>query len=502
MSTERVLAATSASSDLAWLRDWNRQLSVLFVFFGIHASFFTLSSYLLIKEGIRKSRSRLFLFLCTTAMFFISLSHAAVVASVPMSAFRLLSVDATMEDAAQVAQLYRRLKIVINVLLRANFVISDTVVVWRTFVVFQESRKAQIWLVACLCGTYFAVAANTVIVVLEIAQQTTGRSVMTSLLLTLPLLLTNLTATGMMAWKAWNHREYVCDSFLRRKHRSRAELALLLLVESGLGYCAIWVLAMVCNLGYLPGKVCSTLLGALCSICGAYPTFIIIMVGLQRSSVDNMFPRDSGLIRLSPARWSGASNSASVGLKGKNVPAAKRAAYSEWDEFAGSALMTPMSPTRQSWPFAAPPLATAAHRVKRASSPPGAGAFVRLPSSSSFASMAPPSPTSSTFGGPSEPLLPSSDLPPPLSPPAGGSGSVHASVPVSGSASVDVPVPAPTSARPDFPESSARPRETYRLSYPTMAWTGSQGTPSKGDQRASWKETRKGFVRLSTVEEV
>ena len=50
-----------------------------------------------------------------------------------------------------------------------------------------------------------AVAANTVLVVITIVNQRTDQStsILHNLLLTVPLLVTNLTATGLMGWKAW-----------------------------------------------------------------------------------------------------------------------------------------------------------------------------------------------------------------------------------------------------------------------------------------------------------
>ncbi|KAL1759649.1 hypothetical protein FB107DRAFT_204859 [Schizophyllum commune] len=553
--------------DVQFIKDWIPELSVLFVFVGIHATFYMLSTYLLLcvhllalllqvflrplfsKEGLRNSGSRLFLFICTTAMFLISLAHSSATISTPLAAMNLLAINTTAEDITKITDRAVALKITV------------------------------------------AVAINTGFAVVQILHPTpdVGSHPETSLELTLPLFITNVTATGLMGWKAWMHREYVCDSFLHRRHKSRAELALLLLLESGLAYCAIWILVMAASLGALPGLERSTLLNTLCSICGTYPTFIVIMVGLQRSSVDSVLAGNSALVPLTPGRWSGASKSMSAGLKAKFLWKERENLYGTNGNGEGqnadeqySAFMMPMSPTRQSWPFAIPPTRASTSRkqmpTKRASSPPGAPAFgrlVRVPerSSSLVPSMGSPGPSMvslvaspARYGMTSSPeygspiphaamspsstfttLDPTSDVSlmssgyggyprrtsygghsrsssdAPLLWPSNGmhsrsssdapllgsfndnrnsmeeasfldmasSDGGHTSTPAS--RFVEFPTPAPSSARPDFPEASARKKDTYRHSYPTTGWTDGQ--------RASVRDSKKGFVRLSTVDE-
>ncbi|TRM63602.1 hypothetical protein BD626DRAFT_273940 [Schizophyllum amplum] len=519
--------------DVIWLKDWSAQLAVLFIFLGIHACLYLLSAYLLIKEGLRNSRSRLFLFLCTSAMVLVSLLHATLTTEIPALAIPLLSREATLEDAEKLSRAARPLKIAVNVLLRVNFAISDTVVVWRAYVLFQESRRARLCLAACLCGTYAAITLNTALIVLEITGHI-ARSTPRSLLLTIPLLTTNGTATGMMAWKAWIHREYVRDSFLRRKHKSRAELALLLLVESGLVYCGVWVLAMAASLGAVPGTASSTILGSLCSICGAYPTLIVIMIGLQRSSVDSLLG-ESALIPLSPARWSGMSQAS------KKPLVEKRRSGMEGAEalMEPTAPISPPSGRRESWPAmgllsmqdgrfldktsrsARAELSrrgaqrASSRTVKRASSPPNLGRPFQGHASRSLrpASQELPSPTSHSF----EPLLGDALLGQDLPPRKPSVAQVEAPPPIflnAPTASFETP-PAFLDAPPAFLnapfEGVSRPRKGNRLSYPTMAWESSSRTSWEGgrdqrnsqmnSRRDSFKGDRKGFVRLSTVEE-
>ncbi|TRM63638.1 hypothetical protein BD626DRAFT_569020 [Schizophyllum amplum] len=284
-------------SDVEALNNWVTQLAVLFTFFGLHACFYFISAYLLMKDGLRESRSRLFLFVCSSAMFFTSLASASMSARNAQLQF-----DTLAADPPDNTQTLVNLAIAMNTMLRVNFLISDTVVVWRAWVLFPDNMKVRIVLSVCLFGTFAAVIANTVVIILRRLGELERLPDLYSLMLTVPLLITNLTATALMAYKTWNYRDYVFRNFMRKRTKTRAEMTLLILVESGFAYCAIWIIVMAASLGAFTDTQTSILLEALCSICGLYPTFIIIMVGLQRSSVDSLLG-DSLRLSSSTARY-------------------------------------------------------------------------------------------------------------------------------------------------------------------------------------------------------
>ena len=107
--------------------------------------------------------------------------------------------------------------------------------------------------------TLGATISNTVVIVLRRLGEIDPPSDTFSLVLTVPLLVTNLTATAFMTYKTWcvhsiilslaaraktlfrTYRDYVIRNFRRKRTKSRAEITLLILVESGFAYCAVWV---------------------------------------------------------------------------------------------------------------------------------------------------------------------------------------------------------------------------------------------------------------------
>ncbi|THU75417.1 hypothetical protein K435DRAFT_814352 [Dendrothele bispora CBS 962.96] len=79
----------------------------------------------------------------------------------------------------------------------------------------------------------------------------------------LPFIITNAVATGTIGWKAWCHHKDIKQNLdLSGNSISRVQKVLLLLVESGVVYCALWAL---------------------------YPILIILIAALENSKDDPGF---------------------------------------------------------------------------------------------------------------------------------------------------------------------------------------------------------------------
>ena len=66
-----------------------------------------------------------------------------------------------------------------------------------------------------------------------------------SLIMTMPLLWTNVIATAAIGYKTWGYKKMVGDLLRQAKRMTATELTMLLLVESGAIYCIIWVSAFL-----------------------------------------------------------------------------------------------------------------------------------------------------------------------------------------------------------------------------------------------------------------
>ncbi|KAI5825543.1 hypothetical protein K523DRAFT_419943 [Schizophyllum commune Tattone D] len=123
-----------------------------------------------------------------------------------------------------------------------NYILSDALVVWRAWVLWPHSRVARAALTMGMVGT----AVGSVFRVIHIGSQARDLrriSVFTleSLTFTLPILFTNALATALVGSRLWEYRRDVAALLEPISGRSRVGRVLLLLVESGVMFCAICV---------------------------------------------------------------------------------------------------------------------------------------------------------------------------------------------------------------------------------------------------------------------
>ncbi|KAI5890264.1 uncharacterized protein SCHCODRAFT_02546656 [Schizophyllum commune H4-8] len=138
----------------------------------------------------------------------------------------------------------------LNILIGAahdlNYILSDAVLVWRAWCLWPESRLIKCILTLCISGSVGGGIAECVWAFLP------GPSVMEKLesntqLLTrlIPLLSTNVVATVLIGTKVIQYRKEIKKFLGLFAQKTRTEMMLLLLFESGLVYIAFWVISGV-----------------------------------------------------------------------------------------------------------------------------------------------------------------------------------------------------------------------------------------------------------------
>ncbi|KAL1700856.1 hypothetical protein EV121DRAFT_294790 [Schizophyllum commune] len=94
------------------------------------------------------------------------------------------------------------------------------------------------------------------------------------------MLITNAVATALVGIKLWLYRRNVRASMKLMSGGGQVGSILVLLVESGVVYCLVWILEMISithNVDYLIN------FGALTFVlAGIYPTFVVLVVTLQQ----------------------------------------------------------------------------------------------------------------------------------------------------------------------------------------------------------------------------
>ncbi|KAF5346169.1 hypothetical protein D9758_009925 [Tetrapyrgos nigripes] len=294
MSSDQQQSGPLADADIYALTEWIAETATGFVLYGIYVTFSLFAIYLLIARNSIRNRPRIillgvtaFMLLSSTAYLILTLEF--IVIQIPLNSFH-------PPDLPRTERLISNARIAANFMERINFLVNDGIVVWRAWILFPRNRRVKATLAFCMFGTTVCSifdAVNGAIIVLN-----NGFGVVdgkkTFLVLTVPLLVTNIIATLLIGYKAWRHRldiqrnlgsSTTSSSSGTRGAASatKVQKILFLMVESGLIYIAFWFATLFLtafgDASLLSFQVfigqCMPYLSAL------YPVLIIILVSLE-----------------------------------------------------------------------------------------------------------------------------------------------------------------------------------------------------------------------------
>ncbi|THH15186.1 hypothetical protein EW146_g5251 [Bondarzewia mesenterica] len=221
-------------------------------FYSLWAAFFALSTYFLACKGF-SSRTNLTLWLVTFIMFLVSTCHYAL-----GWVNRISDVLSDLPGLGEVWETQTFLPII-------NYNLSDAVLVWRAWVLWDRNIKVVI-VPALTCFATAVVgfaSAGLHIRALHSNGSLPFDGIFPDSVPILPYslsLITNILATLLIAFKAWKYSQSI-KAYLGNSSSPalKAGAILALLVESGFLYCAIW---------------------------GIYPTVVIVLVSLRKTAWD------------------------------------------------------------------------------------------------------------------------------------------------------------------------------------------------------------------------
>ncbi|ETW83470.1 hypothetical protein HETIRDRAFT_458772 [Heterobasidion irregulare TC 32-1] len=177
-----------------------------------------------------------------------------------------------------------------------EFALGDGVVVWRAWALWKDSnRKALIAPLVLLAGSlgtsvaYVGCTARNGFPHPDANPPGCNDLYLASLCASMA---TNAAATVLIAWRAWMHRRYLKEMLGASTGKTRVQKVLVLLVESGAIYLAVWI-SQIYN--FFPIAIARgaaydadlTVTSACNQIVGIYPTLVIVLVSLQRTTWDS-----------------------------------------------------------------------------------------------------------------------------------------------------------------------------------------------------------------------
>ncbi|TFK81539.1 hypothetical protein K466DRAFT_656110 [Polyporus arcularius HHB13444] len=312
--------ATSDEVQLAlWYEGYNLKdsminVALLTMFFGLLTVLSAVAAYVLLSKQIERRRSALML-LAIVAMWTTTLAYWVANIVAVVEAYTVLR-DLTTHLSNRMLGMQDCLAALAAAASAASgscmqgdplrVTIGDSIVWWRAWVLWPDNR-----VVRCSMLTFTSVL-DTADVCLQVARQaapgvgsfklpTEGDQFIEGsmfagsaygLLAGLCCLLTNVAATSLIAYRAWEHRCIIMSYLRRSSRRTQVERTLALLVESGLLYCTLWMGVVVCDFIHAPpGHENSAFAhgfryvmnGCLVPIIGMYPTLMIIVCAVDRS---------------------------------------------------------------------------------------------------------------------------------------------------------------------------------------------------------------------------
>ncbi|VDB91579.1 unnamed protein product [Peniophora sp. CBMAI 1063] len=289
--------------------------------FGLFTFLIIVSSCTIINKGLDTRPNRIML-ATTLVMYSVAAIKWALCFAIVWGDFtRVLPQTLTLgTNNASVASARYKLNELIyvsQVMIVINILLSDVVVLWRVCAIWLWDRRV----IVLSSVFHLAVFIPFVFVLIEDVERIlsgripgieveTAVRVITPISLSIPLAL-NIWATGMIWYKARVHKRLIA---LDPRFKTRSVLSVMVvLVESGVGYCILWAIYFASNYSSLGlFGVCYQIIIA--QLTGMYPVVVILLVARKTHGFVEKSWSSSGILGLSSDFLAAAPPSSSLPL--------------------------------------------------------------------------------------------------------------------------------------------------------------------------------------------
>ncbi|TCD60802.1 hypothetical protein EIP91_009502 [Steccherinum ochraceum] len=254
------------------------------ILYGVYTTLISMSSYMMLKKGLRTGTQRL-LFWMTITMFVYSTLYLCISIGNLMLFIKgwFLDVEARGSPGDAI-QLFSAIGLI-------NYVLTDGVVVWRAWVLCRDDSPRLLG--ACLF--FLSLASTSVLTTIGVrialfavtsgeGHKKLSRAIDVTQVANLVLsLLTNILAVSIVSIKAWQHRRFFTEMRVRDSKTHSARI-LALLIESGIFYCISLITVLVATVIRLPVGTFGDLYTPVnVQIAGIYPIIVLLLVNHERS---------------------------------------------------------------------------------------------------------------------------------------------------------------------------------------------------------------------------
>ncbi|KAJ7592311.1 hypothetical protein C8J56DRAFT_1131889 [Mycena floridula] len=193
-----------------------------------------------------------------------------------------------------VEKLLIKMDIFRNIMVRLNYLIGDSIVVWRAWILWTNHPRVHMLLHICLFGTFVGVTVDLALTILFDLSQFSDSprfppTGLRTLILILPLFLTNFIATVLIAYKVWNYKVEIKQNLhLSHNKQTKVERVLILLMESGSIYCLLWPSMLVFARKSSDSESLSyALMSTILPLLAMYPIIIILLLASEKANLES-----------------------------------------------------------------------------------------------------------------------------------------------------------------------------------------------------------------------
>ncbi|KAJ7592222.1 hypothetical protein C8J56DRAFT_1046592 [Mycena floridula] len=284
-----------ADTDISGLKEFLYEIAIQFLFYGIYSVLVMIVLHKLWTKKEKLAAHRI-LVAAAISMFVASTAHISM-----NLAFILIQLPLVGFDPPNIERPLNSINILSNALIRLNYLIGDSIVVWRAWVIWSHHSKIHALLICCLVGSFVGASVDlTFDILFDLSRFAhTTRSPPTgpwTLILLLPLFLTNSISTLSMGYKVWEYKVEIKRNLgLLQNRRTKVERVLILLTESGSIYCLLWLSILVFSLKSPDNQSLSyQLIGVILpQLVAIYPILIILLLTLEKASLESSITRSS-----------------------------------------------------------------------------------------------------------------------------------------------------------------------------------------------------------------
>ncbi|KAJ3793589.1 hypothetical protein GGU11DRAFT_880372 [Lentinula aff. detonsa] len=293
------MSSALSAENISLLEVESISLSVGSILFGIYVVIAALSLHTLVMQDSDFTQGRRFLCAVITLMLLFDTMNTA------SSVYSVAHDIRTLEESFH-PQATRILILSAAILSKINYFLSDLVIVWRTWSIYEEKTILfHIVMSSCIFLSFGAVIAD---IVLAIESSDNLKEMFkldyatVRLILPLSLLLTNVVATSFIALRTWIfHKSVKYTSAAESGRIKNVMQVLFLLVESGCLYCILWIVVILditagfsVGVQYLLTSIIPHLTydkhceAEFLSMQCIYPCLMVLIIAIRKRRYDNM----------------------------------------------------------------------------------------------------------------------------------------------------------------------------------------------------------------------